>query len=148
MSEERNIEQVLVEEGKFVSTTVGISMKPLFFDRRDTIIVLPVNGRLKKYDVPLYKRGEDYVLHRIVKVLEDSYVICGDNCEAYEYGITDGQIIGVLSAFYRKNKYYTVDNLLYKIYSVYIVSTHDLRFFLRKVKRRLARIYRKIFPKK
>ena len=32
--------------------------------------------RLKKYDVPLYRRGADYVLHRVVKVLPESYVIC------------------------------------------------------------------------
>ncbi|MDO5305842.1 MAG: hypothetical protein Q4E87_09745, partial [bacterium] len=70
-------------------------------NRRDTIVIRPYEGRLKKYDVPLYKRGNDYVLHRIVKVLPDSYVICGDNCLNKEYGITDEQILGVLTEFYR-----------------------------------------------
>lgn len=141
----KTIEQVIAEEGKYVCTTSGISMKPLFANRRDTVIIFPANGRLKKYDVPLYRRGNEYVLHRIVKVLPESYIICGDNCENYEYGITDGDIIGCLHAFYRKDKYYTVDDFLYKLYSVFIVKTFSVRMFFRKLKRFLARIYKKIF---
>ncbi len=147
MSEVKTIEQAIAEEGKFVCTTSGFSMKPLFADRRDTIIILPPEGRLKKYDVPLYRRGNDYVLHRIVNVLPDSYVICGDNCENYEYGITDKDVIGYLSSFYRKDKYYTVNNVFYKLYSVWIVKTFGFRMFYRKAYRKLARIYRKLFPR-
>lgn len=148
MSEIKSIERVIAEEGKLVCTTSGVSMKPLFEDRRDTVIILPPSGRLKKYDVPLYRRGKDYVLHRVVKVLPDSYVICGDNCESYEYGIRDEDIIGCLSAFYRKDKYYTTDDRLYRAYSVLTVNTFHLRVLAKKVRRRLARTYRRIFPKK
>jgi len=149
MTDKKTIEQAIAQEGKFVSTTSGISMYPLFADRRDTIIILPKTAeRLKKYDVPLYRRGDSYVLHRIVKVLSDSYVICGDNCECYEYGIRDDDIIGYLAAFYRKDKYYTVDNKAYRAYSVIIVHTHHIRVFLKRVRRKLARFYRKIFPRK
>ena len=52
-------------------------------------------GRLKKYDVPLYKKGDSYVLHRVMEVLPDSYIIRGDNCDQKEYGITDDQILGM-----------------------------------------------------
>ena len=141
----KTIEQVIASEGKYVCTTSGVSMKPLFADRRDTVIILPANGRLKKYDVPLYRRGDVYVLHRIIKVLPESYVICGDNCESYEYGISDGDIIGRLHAFYRKDKYYTVDNFFYKLYSVCVVKTFSIRMLFRKLRRFLAKIYRKIF---
>ena len=89
MSNIRKIEDVLKEDRIFVSTTVGVSMYPMLRSRRDTIIIEPYEGRLKKYDIPLYKRGSRYVLHRIVDVLPDSYVICGDNCMEKEYGITD-----------------------------------------------------------
>ncbi|MBR5543533.1 MAG: hypothetical protein IKU65_05510 [Oscillospiraceae bacterium] len=148
MNSRKKIETVIAEEGKFVSTTSGVSMKPLFADRRDTIIVLPPCGRLKKYDVPLYRRGEEYVLHRIVKVLPDSYVICGDNCENLEYGITDSDIIGVLSAFYRKDKYYTVKHPLYRLYSVLIVKTFRVRMLYRSCRRKLAKTVRKFIKKK
>ena len=50
----------------YVSTTSGVSMYPMLRNRRDTIIVKPPTAPLKKYDVPLYRRGDDYVLHRII----------------------------------------------------------------------------------
>ncbi len=143
MSEKMTIEEVIASEGRFVSTTSGVSMEPLFADRRDTIIILPPSGRLKKYDVPLYRRGEDYVLHRVVKVLEDSYVIRGDNCENNEHGITDDDIIGVLYAFYRKDKYVEVTNLRYRIYSFLIVSSFPVKKLFRRVRAKLYRVFKK-----
>lgn len=69
-----DIEHVLDVEDMFVSTTAGVSMKPMLRNRRDTIIVRPAssvrpNG-LRKYDVPLYRRASDgaYVLHRVVGI--------------------------------------------------------------------------------
>lgn len=143
MSGKLTIEEVLAAEGKFVSTTSGISMKPLFFDRRDTIIILPPKGRLKKYDVPLYRRGDEYILHRVIKVLPDSYVIRGDNCEYNEYGIKDADIIGVLYAFYRKNKYFEVMDFRYRMYSFLIVSFFPVKKFFRRVRAKLCRIFKK-----
>ena len=148
MDNEKTIEQVLKEEGKLIRTTAGISMKPLFGDRRDNAIILPAVERLKKYDVALYKRGDEYVLHRVVKVLPDSYVICGDNCECYEYGIRDEDVIGYLYAFYRKDKYCSVDNLFYRMYSVYIVKSFRVRMLYRRVRRKASRLFRKMFNKK
>lgn len=116
MSNKRQIEDVLKEEGLFVSTTVGVSMYPMLRNRRDTIIVRPYEGRLKKYDVPLYKRNSDYILHRIIEVRPDSYVICGDNCAQKEYGITDEQILGVLVGFYRGSKQVNMDGWRYRLY--------------------------------
>ncbi len=121
------IEQTLRDHGVFVTTTVGVSMEPLFKNRRDTVQIVPVTGRLSKYDVPLYRRRDEYVLHRIIKVLPDSYVICGDNCIGKEYGITDGDIVGVMTAFDRKGKHYTVDHLGYRLYARLRVAQYPLR---------------------
>ena len=96
-----HIEDALNEEGVYVSTTSGVSMYPMLRNRRDTIIVKPPTAPLKKYDVPLYRRGDDYVLHRIIGKDDRGYIICGDNCINKEYGITENQIIGVLVGFYR-----------------------------------------------
>ncbi len=133
----QNIEQVLLSEGKFVCTTSGISMMPLFADRRDTVVILPKKARLKKYDVALYRRGEKYVLHRVIKVLPDSYIIRGDNCEAKETGIRDEDVIGVLFAFYRKDKYFEVTNTIYRIYSFFIVAAFPFLSLFRRVKRKI-----------
>ena len=44
-----NIERRLAEQGFYVSTTVGCSMRPMLRNRRDRVIVLPIGDeRLKK----------------------------------------------------------------------------------------------------
>ena len=68
MIKSTDIESILDADGVFVSTTSGVSMYPMLRDRRDTIIVTRPKERLKKYDVALYRRGESYVLHRVIKV--------------------------------------------------------------------------------
>ena len=144
MNNKRQIEDVLKEEGLFVSTTVGVSMYPMLRNRRDTIIIMPYEGRLKKYDIPLYKRGSDYILHRIVEVCPDSYVICGDNCIQKEYGITDKQILGVLTGFYRGSKQVNMDGWRYKLYVRLWCALYPIRKVFMQVRARAARVWRLI----
>ena len=111
-------EEVIQQHGVLIYENVGDSMMPLIKQGRDKmVIVKKPEGRLKKYDVPLYKRDNgQYVLHRIVEVRENDYVIVGDNRWALEYGITDEQIIGVLSAVIRKGKTLSVTDRQYQRY--------------------------------
>jgi len=134
MSDKKKIEDILKEEGIFVSTTVGVSMFPMLRNRRDTIVIKPYEGRLKKYDVPLYKRNSDYILHRIIEVRSDSYVIRGDNCENKEYGITDEQILGVLTGFYRGEKQVNMEGWRYKLYVRAWCAVFPIRKFLKRVR--------------
>ena len=145
MSETVNIEQMLSEKGVYVGTTVGVSMEPLLRTRRDVVVIEKPAGRLKKYDVPLYRRGESYVLHRIVKVLPDSYVILGDNCRSLEYGVTDDDIVGVLTAFYRKGKYCTVTATRYRAYVFALRALRPFRLAYWKLRGIAARFYHRIF---
>ncbi len=144
MSNIRKIEDVLQEDKIFVSTTVGVSMYPMLRNRRDTIIIEPYEGRLKKYDIPLYKRGSRYVLHRIVDVLPDSYVICGDNCIEKEYGITDEHILGVMTGCYRGKKRLNLESPVYKAYVRFWCGIFPLRRFVKRVRGKLASIVRRI----
>ena len=50
-----SLEEELRSGKTCVSTTVGDSMEPMLRNRRDTIIIEPVHGRLKRYDLPLYR---------------------------------------------------------------------------------------------
>ena len=103
--------------GKLIYTNVGDSMNPLIRQDRDILIIEKPNGRLHKYDVPLYRRDSgQYVLHRILKVRENDYVICGDNRYSKEYGITDRHIIGVLTAVVRNGKEIPVTDWKYRLY--------------------------------
>lgn len=145
MNNKRQIEDVLKEEGVFVSTTVGVSMFPMLRNRKDTIIVTPYKGRLKKYDVPLYKRDSSYILHRIIEVRPDSYVICGDNCIQKEYGITDEQILGVLTGFYRGAKKVNMDGIGYKLYARVWPFSYPVRKLCAKMRSLVAIAWRKIW---
>ena len=140
MTDRLNIEEVLQKDGVYISTTSGVSMYPMLRDRRDTIVVTPSTERLKKYDVALYKRGDSYVLHRVLKILEDSYVIRGDNCIMKEYVANDANLLGKLSAFYRNDKEINMQGAGYKIYSRLIVACHPFVCLKLKI---LARIRRK-----
>ena len=144
MSNIRKIEDVLKEDRIFVSTTVGVSMYPMLRSRRDTIIIEPYEGRLRKYDIPLYRRGSRYVLHRIIDVLPDSYVICGDNCIEKEYGITDEHILGVMTGCYRGKKKLNLESPVYKAYAYVWCGIFPVRRFVKRVRGKLASIVRRL----
>ena len=110
-------EEELERTGKIVYTNVGDSMMPLLREKRDLVIIKKVEQPLKKYDVPLYRRDSgQYVLHRILKVRKQDYVICGDNRYQKETGITDKHIIGVLEGMVRDGKEILVSDWRYRLY--------------------------------
>ena len=100
-----SFEEVLARDGRLVYTNVGASMLPLIREGRDLLVIEPPRGRLKKYDIPLYRRssGQD-VLHRVLEVRKDDYVLCGDNRWGRETGVTDRQVVGVLTAIIRDGR--------------------------------------------
>ncbi len=111
-------EDEIKRTGRIIYTNVGDSMMPLIKQGRDVLVISAVNGRLKRYDIPLYKRDSgQYVLHRILKVRKNDYVICGDNRCNKEYGITDRHIIGVLSGIIRDGREIPVTNIKCRIYA-------------------------------
>ena len=101
-----NFEKMLQEQGRLVYTNTGNSMAPLLRQRSDLLIIDPrPEGRLRRLDVPLYRRDNgQYILHRIIWVRKGDYVICGDNQHHPETGITDRHIFGVLDAIVRDGK--------------------------------------------
>ena len=128
-------EDIIERDGRLVYTNVGDSMMPLIKQGRDLIIIEKPKGRLKKYDVPLYKRDNgQYVLHRILKVRNDDYVICGDNRFSKEYGISDRHIIGVLTAVVRNGREVPVTDRRYNAYVHLWCDLFPLRAFILKAK--------------
>ena len=113
-----SFEEVLAKDGYLVYTNVGFSMLPLLRQHRDIIEIRRKDPaiRCKRYDAVLYKRGDKYILHRILKVCPKDYVICGDNCIWREYGVTDDQILGVLARIVRNGKSIYPTDMKYKIY--------------------------------
>ena len=128
-------EDVIERDGRLVYTNVGDSMRPLIRQDRDILIIEKYEGRLKKFDVPLYKRDSgQYVLHRVLKVRDSDYVICGDNRYYKEYGITDRHIIGVLTAVVRNGKEIPITDLRYRLYVHLWCDLFPIRAFILKAK--------------
>jgi hypothetical protein len=109
-------EQELDSKGSLIYTTVGMSMRPFLRSGEDLMIIeARKDGRCKARDVVLYRRNSGkYVLHRIMAVRKDDYVLCGDNCWSLEPGIRDDQILGVLTAVIRDGKRREVSDKSYR----------------------------------
>ena len=142
MSEGISFEEYLDQYGTLTYSNVGVSMLPLLRQGKDLLTVKKKGTeRCKKGDVVLYRRPPDqYVLHRIIEVRSDDYVILGDNCVAREYGIRDEDIIGVLTRFVRNGKEHKVTEPGYRIYSFLWLHLWPIRVFLKKMTSRLKRL--------
>lgn len=129
------------KHGSIIYTNVGDSMMPLINQGRDVLIISrKPKGRLKKYDVPLYQRDSgQYVLHRILKVRRNDYVICGDNRSHSETGITDRHIIGVLTGIIRNGKMLSLKSLKYRLYVHLWCDFFPIRAFIIRVRNFLKR---------
>lgn len=110
-------EQVIDEEGVLIYTNVGDSMYPLI-KPHDLLVIKKTELPLKRLDIPLYKRDNgQYVLHRIVKVCDGEYVMCGDNRTCLETGISDRHILGVLTDIVRNGETISVYSPKYRLYA-------------------------------
>ena len=117
-----SLEAELAQNGMLVYANVGVSMRPLLRQGKDLMVIrkkLP-QERCKKYGAVLFKRANgQYVLHRVLQVRAQDYVICGDNCIGREYGITDEQILGVMTQVVRggrKQRVIKDTDFLYRCY--------------------------------
>ena len=150
-NEKRKIEDVLKEKGVYIGPTVGVSMLPMLKNRRDTIVVKPKTERLKRFDVALYKRGEAYVLHRVLGAVDGGYIIRGDNCYEDE-NVPEDAVIGVLTEFFRKNKHILCTDKKYIRYAEKRLKTYKFRRFFVRIKANVrafgGKVLRKIGLKK
>lgn len=123
----------------------GISMLPMLRQGIDSVVISAAPDRLKKYDLPLYRRPDGhFVLHRVVDVKNDSYVMCGDNQQIREYGVQPDWIRAIVTGFYRGDKYVGVDNPQYIRYYKKRVAHQHRRAVVSKGIRFAKRVVKKI----
>jgi len=110
----------------------GTSMLPMIRQGIDSVVISPVKGKLKKYDIPLYQRDNgQYVLHRIIEVGE-TYTCIGDNQFLAERGLRDEQMIAVVTSFNRGGREYQTDELGYQLYCRLWDQSRHIRHFWRR----------------
>ncbi len=152
MGEKRpSFEEYLSENGTLTYSNVGVSMMPLLKQGRDlcTLTRLEDGQRPEKYDTVLYRRPPGkYVLHRVIKVLPDGYVIRGDNCIRKELCVADNDMIAVMTSFVHRGREHSVNEKGYRFYSRFIVFIHPVVSLKLRLRSFAGRVYRKLFKKK
>lgn len=144
-----NVQEALKAQPEVAVLTRGTSMRPLLREHRDVVIIGRVEQPLKAGDVPLYTCGKNrpFVLHRILKVKEDHYVIRGDNTYRLEH-VKKQRVIGVMKAFYREGKYHNcATDRGYHVYIFLNRISYPFRYLrrvtLQKCLNRVKRILKK-----
>lgn len=120
-----SFEQALDKCGEYVTQVRGVSMYPMLRYMKDPVLIHPLVGALKPYDVVVYARGDRYVVHRVLEVREKFCIIRGDNCVAKEY-VPMGAIRGIVVGFWRFNRYIPVTDRMYLAYSHLWVAINPL----------------------
>ena len=140
-----SFEDELQRKGVIVYRNSGTSMLPLIRQNRDLVIIEKCKDKkTKKYDVLLYKRDDKYILHRVMKVKKDGYVMCGDTTFKKEYGVGDDSVVGILSAVVRDGKTLKVTDKKYRFYVHLRCDLFFIRFAWLFVKEKAHKIKAKI----
>lgn len=135
----RTIEQELDLRGYGLFQTLGDSMEPLLHNQMSTVVIKKKTESLKQYDVALYQRPhkKEYVLHRVVKVLKDGYLICGDN-RIWQEKVPENWVIGVMIGYFadEENVYISCESDVYQSY----LQTLKWRYWNHRMKRLAVRV--------
>jgi len=138
-----NLAELLRESGEYVTTVCGVSMWPMLRYKQDAILIHPLSGELKRFDVAVYKRDEKYVVHRVLSVQENFYIIRGDNCLAKEV-VPKQNVVGVVTGFWRFGRFIDVSNIFYRVYARVWVSANPLINLTSFAKSKARAAWRKI----
>lgn len=142
------IQEVLAAGGSFTLTITGTSMYPTLLGQRDRVTLSSAPERLKKLDLPLYRRKDgSFILHRIVSVSKDGvYTCCGDHQWVKELGVEHSRIVGLVTQIERKGKCFSVDSRKYRFWVrlwYLLMPFRRALFFVVGLPRRLGRKLRK-----
>ncbi|MDO5478154.1 MAG: S24/S26 family peptidase [Clostridia bacterium] len=96
------IRETLEKGFTFTLMPRGTSMLPLIREGLDSVILSPLPEDIRPGDVILYKRDDGkFVLHRVIKKVNDTYTMCGDNQVLLEKGIMRSHMIAVATGIIR-----------------------------------------------
>lgn len=144
MSENYSTERLLREQGSLVHTIKGVSMMPLLDQNKDAVHLVTIERELQKNDIVLFKRSNGaLVLHRIIKLQENGYVIRGDNCIGSEL-VRRENIIAIADAIYKSGKYIPCDDKRLVRYA----KRQPISWFFRCLRSVPRYIYNRIFKRK
>lgn len=128
-----NIEEKLLKDDFVISSINGNSMSPFLNEHNNRVVISKLNRDIHLYDVVLYKTNNKYVLHRVIGINDNEYVIRGDNRLLEEY-IQKDKILGILIAYYSKDEYIEINDDINKKWYKRSKNTLLLRKIIRFIK--------------
>lgn len=133
---ELSVQTALDTYGIWTGAPIGRSMLPLLKEGRDRIVITRFSGCVRRGDVLLYRRADGVlVLHRAMRVLPEGCDCTGDAQTGHEI-VHYPQVLGVLTGFFRKEKYVSVTACAYRLYMLFWGNRRILRkfvFFVRRI---------------
>ena len=140
MNEPFSFEEYLEQNGTLTYSNKGTSMEPLLRQGRDLFTVARKGPeRCRAGDVVLFRRGGNYVLHRVIRVRETDYICLGDNAVRKEYGVRDEDILGVLTGIVRNGKEYRTEDPRLRAYTAWILATAGARVLRIRIVEKIRR---------
>lgn len=114
--EKSSLEREILSGNSVVTFTYGDSMEPLLYHQNTRVVIQKANGKLKKGDLPVYRRPSgQFVMHRIIRVEDSCYYTRGDNRFGSER-VPEEWVLGVVTEIYRKNSHILVTDWRYRLY--------------------------------
>ena len=133
MNEALSIRQALAKYNKIIQPIKGSSMLPMLDEDKDAVELVAVTGTLKKYDLPLFRRRNgQLVLHRVIAVKKNHYLICGDNSMEVEK-VPRERSLAVATGFYKDRRYVSCQDEDYLTYVQERWKDFSSREIIRKI---------------
>lgn len=138
----------LEKNGVIAFVPAGNSMWPIIKNKKQSVIVKSKTERLTPNAVAFYLRPTGvFVLHRVIEVLDNGYLCCGDSQLDTEVVLEDW-VFGVMDGFYQGKKYISVNDNSYikmveKWYKNPVRRERKIKsfYFWKRVKNKLKRIF-------
>lgn len=114
MNNKSSFIDIINKEGYLLYPFKGISMLPLL-DEDNDLVRIEKSNNYSLYDVILFKKNDNYVLHRIIGVNNDLYRVRGDNAVEIDV-IKNEDIVGKMVGYYKGDRYISINDEEYQFY--------------------------------
>ena len=138
-----SVKEGLDKEGFILSEVKGVSMLPTLRENRDRVIIEVPKGELQKGDLVLYIRFDGaYVLHRIIEVGANEYLIRGDNTYVNEH-VPKENVIGIVTHILQGEKVLDMSDPAYQTYVANLNRTYPFRKKLWQLRKSISQVLSK-----
>jgi hypothetical protein len=113
-------------------------MFPLLRNEKDEVVLSPITSTPEKMDIVLFRFNGQHVLHRIIDIKGDTYIIQGDGIYMSSEHCTRKDIVGTVTVLYKVGwRPITTKSGLYKLFSALWLKLRFCRRYLLAILRRI-----------